>query len=243
MHQPRDVLEADVAGLQLFVIEHAHAAPPRLGVAVEREVDFLDAVALGAGAELRLGARRAAAEQNEVVLVHDRFRNVRAVPPFVLPMPSLSRRRFRRGFAFVQRLRSADACGFVDLPCAVFARGAAAFGAGVGFAADVRRRRLGGSRVPAFSARGALDDRREHRAGLAAFGRPVRLPDVRVVCGEDVFEVAVALHAERRELGDVDVAGPVVAVLDQQPAPAVAAADRAPHRPPVRTSTHEPFSL
>ena len=39
-----------------------------------------------------------------------------------------------------------------------------------------------------------------------------------VVLGEDVFEVAVALHAARRELGDVELAAPVVAMLDEQPA-------------------------
>ena len=37
---------------------------------VEREVHFLDAVALGAGAELGLRARRAAAEQDAFVTVH-----------------------------------------------------------------------------------------------------------------------------------------------------------------------------
>ena len=66
MHQPRHVLEADVARLQLLVIEHADAAVPGDGVAVEGEVHFLDAMALGAGAELRLGAGRAAAEQDHV---------------------------------------------------------------------------------------------------------------------------------------------------------------------------------
>ena len=70
VHQARDVLEADVAGLQLFVVQHADAAVARDLVAVEREVHFLDAVALGARAELRLGARRAAAEENALVTVH-----------------------------------------------------------------------------------------------------------------------------------------------------------------------------
>ena len=54
MHQPRDVLQADVAGEQLLVIEHAHAAVPIDLVAVEREVHFLDAMTLGAGAEVPL---------------------------------------------------------------------------------------------------------------------------------------------------------------------------------------------
>jgi hypothetical protein len=50
----------------------------------------------------------------------------------------------------------------------------------------------------------------------------MRLPHVRFVGGENVLEVAVTLHALRRELGDVDVAGPVVAMLDEQPASGIA---------------------
>ena len=46
MHQPRDVLEADVAAQQLLVVEHAHAAVRADLVAIEREIDFFDAVAL-----------------------------------------------------------------------------------------------------------------------------------------------------------------------------------------------------
>src|SRR6185503_15582920 len=49
-------------------------------------------------------------------------------------------------------------------------------------------------------ARRALDDRREHRARVAAFGRPIRLPDRRIVLCEDILEVPVALDALRREL-------------------------------------------
>src|SRR4051812_49160006 len=79
MHQPRDVLEADVAGLQLLVIEHANAAAARLGVTFEGEVHFFDAVALGAAAELRLGAGRRAAEQDVVGLVHDQLSSLPAV--------------------------------------------------------------------------------------------------------------------------------------------------------------------
>ena len=48
VHQPRHVFQADVAGLQLFVIQHADAAMAHDLVAVEGEVHFLDAVALGA---------------------------------------------------------------------------------------------------------------------------------------------------------------------------------------------------
>ena len=70
MHQARHVGEADVAGLQLFVVEDADAAVALDPVPVEREVHFLDAVALGAGAELRFRPGRAAAEQNAFVTVH-----------------------------------------------------------------------------------------------------------------------------------------------------------------------------
>ena len=61
----------------------------------------------------------------------------------------------------------------------------------------------------------------------------MRLPDGGRVLGEDVLEVAVALHAARREVGDVEVAGPLVLVLDEQPA-AIAAAARADGRGPRR---------
>ena len=54
-----------------------------------------------------------------------------------------------------------------------------------------------------------------------AGGGAPRHPDVRQVGGEDVVEVALALHAERRERRDVEGARPEVAVLDEQPAPAV----------------------
>src|SRR5204863_3826253 len=52
---------------------------------------------------------------------------------------------------------------------------------------------------------------------------PVRLPDGRRVLGEDVLEVAAALDALGRERRDVDIACPLVAMLDQQPT-AIAAA-------------------
>src|SRR5262249_45434137 len=71
-HQLRHVLEAYVAVLQLFVVEYAAAAMALDPVAVEREVPFLDAVPLGARAECRFGARRAAAEENRFARVHTR---------------------------------------------------------------------------------------------------------------------------------------------------------------------------
>ena len=72
VHQPRDVGEADFAGGELFVIEHAQAARARRLVAVEREVDFLDAEALGARAERLFSAERAAAEEDFVFALQHR---------------------------------------------------------------------------------------------------------------------------------------------------------------------------
>ena len=66
MHQPGDVLEADVAGQQLFVIQDADAAVALDPMTLEGEVDFLNAVPLGAGTEVRLRARSAAAEQDAI---------------------------------------------------------------------------------------------------------------------------------------------------------------------------------
>ena len=57
----------------------------------------------------------------------------------------------------------------------------------------------------------------------AALGRAVAGPQVRRFLREDVGEVAAALDAQRRERRDVDGARPLVAMLDQQPASAVAA--------------------
>src|SRR5690606_1793316 len=72
VQQPRDVLEADVAGLQLLVREDPQPALPRVVVALERVVHLVDAVALRFLAERRLGARRAAAEQDAVLWFHGR---------------------------------------------------------------------------------------------------------------------------------------------------------------------------
>src|SRR5262245_27746928 len=82
VHQPGHVFEAHVAALQLFVIQHADAARADVLVPVEREVDFLDAVPFRARAELRLGAGRATAEQDEVGFLHDA---VRIPSSWVLP--------------------------------------------------------------------------------------------------------------------------------------------------------------
>ena len=60
----------------------------------------------------------------------------------------------------------------------------------------------------------------------------MRFPDVRLVGREDVFEVTLALDALRRELRDVELAGPFVLVLDQEPAASVTAA-------PASAGAHE----
>src|SRR4029453_6846845 len=71
--------------------------------------------------------------------------------------------------------------------------------------------------------------------------RPVRLPNVRPICGEDVFEVAAALDAEGREFGDVDVSGPVVTMLDEEPASCVPCARL--RSPPAAGPYQHPRSL
>ena len=75
---------------------------------------------------------------------------------------------------------------------------------------------------PALSAAASLDDFRQHGARFTTFGGAVRFPHVRLVGREDVFEVSFALHALRREFGDVELTGPFVFVLDQQPAASAA---------------------
>src|SRR5687768_16318986 len=69
----------------------------------------------------------------------------------------------------------------------------------------------------------ARNDLFEQGPRFAAFGRPVRLPDVWMTLRQDVREVATAFHAERRKFRYVHVARPVIAVLDEQPGPIGAA--------------------
>jgi hypothetical protein len=69
-HQLRHILEADVACLQLFVIQHADAAVPRQLVAFEGEIDFLDAVPFSARAELGFRTWSTAAEEDAFANVH-----------------------------------------------------------------------------------------------------------------------------------------------------------------------------
>src|SRR5206468_9166420 len=80
-----------------------------------------------------------------------------------------------------------------------------------------------------------LDDPLEHRPGVAALGRKMTLPHVRLLLGENVFEIAVALDAHRKLGGNVHRPGPLVAVLDEQPA-----ARRPPPPPPPRSPPGPP---
>src|SRR6185503_666836 len=70
VHQLADVAEAHVAAPELGVGEDAAPALPDRIVALEGEVHLVDAVALGGGAERRLGTRRTAAEQDAVLAPH-----------------------------------------------------------------------------------------------------------------------------------------------------------------------------
>src|SRR5262245_31087410 len=83
--------------------------------------------------------------------------------------------------------------------------------AGCWFGGGGRARCAGGrgsllrGRVAGGFQRGStLDDPGEHPAGVAALRRPVRLPDGRRVFGEDVLEIALALHAAGGEFRDVE---------------------------------------
>jgi NADH dehydrogenase len=64
MHEARNVRQAYIAILQLFVIQHAYAAAADDLVSIESEVHLFDAVVFGARAKRRLGAGCAPAEQN-----------------------------------------------------------------------------------------------------------------------------------------------------------------------------------
>ena len=88
IHEPRHIREAHFARRKLLVIEHAQAARARRLVAIEREIDFLDAEALGAGAEGFLGADGAAAEQDDVFALQHR-----RITPSRRPSSGASRRR------------------------------------------------------------------------------------------------------------------------------------------------------
>src|SRR5688500_4735470 len=70
VHQPRDIFEADVTILQLFVVENADAAPAHHLMSVKGKIDFFNTDPLGVGAELRLRALGAAAEEYTVFFIH-----------------------------------------------------------------------------------------------------------------------------------------------------------------------------
>src|SRR5262249_24228805 len=92
-----------------------------------------------------------------------------------------------------------------------------------------------------FQCRRTLDDLRQRRARRSTLSRSACQPDGWRVLRENVLEVAVALHAARRELRDVEIARPLVAMLDQQPASPFTAAPRS-RESAARTNEH-PRSL
>ena len=122
-----------------------------------------------------------------------------------------------------------------------------AFGAAVAFAA---RAFAGAGFVAAFcqrrglglvQRRDLLGDLPQRRVAAGAGARPVAVPHVRRFLQQDVAERAVALHAVGRERGDVDGAGPLVLVLDQQPRLAVLGRLLAgPPRPPALGAHEHP---
>src|SRR5213593_2175845 len=87
VHKARHVFEADVARLQLLVVQDAYASLPRDLVPFECEVHLVDAAALGLGSELAFGTSGPAAEENTIAWVHRaiiasrcRFHPVRTAP-------------------------------------------------------------------------------------------------------------------------------------------------------------------
>ena len=70
MHQPRHVLEAHVARLQLFVIQHAHASPRPRVVPLEGEIDFLDTVRSAQEPNSASAPGRRTTEKDVVSFVH-----------------------------------------------------------------------------------------------------------------------------------------------------------------------------
>jgi len=73
-----------------------------------------------------------------------------------------------------------------------------------------------------FQPRRPFEDIYEHRARFTALRRSIRQPQGRRVRRQNVLEVTVALDAARRELGNVEISAPLVAMLDEQPAPTLA---------------------
>jgi hypothetical protein len=70
MHQPGDVLEVDVTREEFLVIEDADASLADGLVAIEGEVDLLDAMSFGTRTKLGFGSRSSTAEENAVGRCH-----------------------------------------------------------------------------------------------------------------------------------------------------------------------------
>src|SRR3989442_14007810 len=58
-----------------------------------------------------------------------------------------------------------------------------------------------------------LDNFLKHLPRNASLRRPTRFPDFRRLLGQNIGEIAVAFHAPGGEVDDVDVTGPLVAML------------------------------
>src|SRR5262245_30330659 len=82
-------------------------------------------------------------------------------------------------------------------------------------------RRLSGARPLGFQCCGLLNNVPKHSTGFAAFYRAVGAPDVGRVFGQNLVKIQLAFHAERSKLRDVEVARPLVPVLDEQPRTAI----------------------
>ena len=225
------------------------------------------AAALRGGAQGAARARRRSTPASKPVLGpfwcteiarHDRRRLSFAVWSVLSAAPAAGRRASGRCYRF---------CG-----CRSGVFGAASRRASSAARGDVLDRaalRLPAALARRSPFRGSAPSRRR-RAGrdrAAAPSRAVRISSARAMIGSNSAPVSppcagrfdrqmsglscarmsakspLALDAQRRELGDVDGAGPVVAMLDEQPRSAVAARRFAAPARCVRTSTHEPFSL
>src|SRR5262249_21804425 len=77
---------------------------------------------------------------------------------------------------------------------------------------------------PTRPAKHALDDPGQQCAGLAMLRRTIREPERWSVGREHILEVTVALDASGCERRDVEIPAPLVAVFDEEPAPALTGA-------------------
>src|SRR5262249_29790981 len=81
----------------------------------------------------------------------------------------------------------------------------------------LRRFRLRLRTLLCLQLRRLLNDLPQQFPRRSAFGRFVRFPDRRLVGCENLGEILVALNALGRELSDIHLARPFVAVFDQEP--------------------------